>query len=142
MEGSGLAEAMGVVYGPNTVKYILKGAAYSKALRAHFLTDAALVKHMMGENNSTSLDESLKDLQETSRTAKLWVLYHQLVRAVQEFIFAERLHDWQGHLNAVSKMLGIFATAGQGQYAKFGRMYLQEMLRLPEQSPQVSIKKI
>ena len=41
MEGSGLAEAMEVLYGPNTVQYILKGAAYSKALRAHFLTDAA-----------------------------------------------------------------------------------------------------
>ena len=39
MEGSGLAEAMGVVYGPNTVKYTMKDAAYSKALRAHFLTD-------------------------------------------------------------------------------------------------------
>ena len=38
MEDSGLEEAMSVVYGPNTVKYILKGAAYSKALRAHFLT--------------------------------------------------------------------------------------------------------
>lgn len=141
MEDSGLAEAMSVVYGPNTVQHILKGAAYSKALRAHFLTDAALVKHMMGANNSTSLDETLKDLQETSRTAKLWVLYHQLVRRVQEFILAERLHDWQGHLNAVAKMLGIFAAAGHGQYAKFGRLYLQEMLRLPEQYPQVSIIK-
>ena len=48
MEDSGLAEALSVVYGPNTVKHILKGAAYSKALRAHFLTDTALVKHMMG----------------------------------------------------------------------------------------------
>ena len=139
MDGSGLAEAMGVVYGTNTVKYILKGAAYSKALRAHFLTDAALVlKHMMGENNSTCLDGKLNDLQDISRTAKLWVLYHQLVRIAQEFLLAERLHDWHGHLHAVSKMIGIFATAGHGQYAKFGRMYLQEMLRLPEQYPQVS----
>ena len=95
-----------------TVKYILKGAAYSTALRAHFLTDATLVKHMMGANNSTSLDETLKDLEETSRTAKLWVLYYQLVRTVQEFILPERLHDWQGHLNVVAKMLGIFAAAG------------------------------
>ena len=111
-EGSGLAEAISVVYGPNTVKYILKGAAYSTALRAHFLTDATLVKHMMGANNSTSLDETLKDLQETLRTAKLWVLYHQLVRTVQEFILPERLLGWQGHLNVVAKMLGIFAAAG------------------------------
>ena len=140
MEDSGLAEAMGIIYGTNTVQYILKGATYSKALRAHFLTDAALVKHMMGENNTTSLGETLTDLQNTSRTAKLWILYHKLVRIVQEFLSAERLHDWQGHLNAVSRMLGIFASAGHGQYAKFGRMYLQEMLRLQEQYPQVSNK--
>lgn len=140
MEGSGLAEAMEVIYGPNTVKYILTGAAYSKALRAHFLTDAALVKHVMSGNTDKSVDETLKDLKETSRTAKLWVLYHQLVRGVQEFLLAERLHDWHGHLNAVSKIIDVFASAGHGQYAKFGRMYLQEMLRLPEQYPQVSIR--
>ena len=141
MEGSGLAEAMGVVYGPTTVKYILKGGAYSKALRAHFLTDAALVKHMMSGNDSTCLDGALKDLQEISRTARLWVLYHQLVRIAQEFLLAERLHDWHGHLHAVSKMICIFAAAGHGQYAKFGRMYLQEMLTLPEQYPEVSYLK-
>ena len=28
VEGSGLAEAMSVIYGPNTVKYILKGGGY------------------------------------------------------------------------------------------------------------------
>ena len=141
MEGSGLAEAMEVIYGPNTVQYILKGAAYSKALRAHLLTDAALVKHMMGESGSESLDERLKDLEEMSRTAKLWILYHQLVRTAQDFILAERLHDWHGHLNAVFSMIGIFAAAGHGQYAKFGRMYLQEMLQLSEDYPQVSIGK-
>ena len=122
---------MSVIYGPNTVKHILKCAVYSKALRAHFLTDAALVKHMMG-GYSTSLDETLKDLPKTTRTAKLWVLYHKLMSRVQEFILAERLNDWQGHLNAFAKMLGIFTVAGHGQYAKFGLLYLQEMLRLQE----------
>ena len=73
--------------------------------------------------DSTNLDETLENLQKTTRTAKLWVLYHQLLRRVQEFILAERLHDWPGHLNAVAKMLGIFAAAGHGQYAKFGWLY-------------------
>jgi hypothetical protein len=95
----------------------------------------------MRVNETSSIDETLKGLQETSRTAKLWVLYHQLVRTVQDFIVAERLHDWPGHLNTVSRMLDIFATAGHGQYAKFGRMYLQEMLKLPVQHSQVSLKK-
>ena len=74
------------------------------------------------------------------RTVKLWVLYHQIVRTVQEFILAERCHDWQGHLNVVAKILDIFSAAGHGQYAKFGRLYLQNTLRLPDQYPQVSKK--
>ena len=41
----------------------------------------------------------------------------------------------------VAKMLGIFAAAGHGQYAKLGWLYLQDMLRLPEQYPQVSVIK-
>ena len=97
--------------------------------------------HVAYIGDSTNLDEILENLQKTTRTAKLWVLYHQLVRRVQEFILAERLHDWQGHLNAVAKMLGIFAAAGHGQYAKFGRLYLQEMLKLQERYPQVGIIK-
>ena len=71
MEGSGLAEAMQLVYGPNTVQYILRGAAYSKTLRAHFLSDAVLVKHMMVSDTSTRLDQTTNDLQKTSQTAKL-----------------------------------------------------------------------
>ena len=70
MEDSGLAEALSVIYGPNTIKHILKGAACSKALRAHFLTDAALVKHMMG-GDSTNLDETLENLQKSTRTGSL-----------------------------------------------------------------------
>ena len=86
MEGSGLEEAMGLIYGPHTVKHTLKGAAYSKALRGHFLIDAALVKHMMSGNDNQSLNERLSELQNILRTAKLWVLYHALVRRMQDFI--------------------------------------------------------
>ena len=78
------------------------------------------------------------DLQETSRTAKLWVLYHKPVRTVQEFILAEDSMIARDIWNVVAKMLGIFAAARHGQYAKFGWLYLQ---RLPEQYPQVSIIK-
>ena len=68
-----------------------------------------------------------------------WVLYKQLVRAAQNFILAVRLHYWHGYMNAASGTIGIFPSAGHGQYPKFGRMYLKEMLRLPEDHPQVSI---
>ena len=43
MEGSGLAEAHKTCYGDVTVKHIASGKAISKALRAHFLTEAVIM---------------------------------------------------------------------------------------------------
>eukprot|EP00794_Sanderia_malayensis_P004457 gene4457-5049_t len=42
MGGSGLKEALDVVYGANTVTHMLSGKAYSRAVRGHFLMDSAL----------------------------------------------------------------------------------------------------
>ena len=42
MSGSGLQEAFELVYAPAAVPYILNGKAYSRAVRAHLLMDAAL----------------------------------------------------------------------------------------------------
>ena len=47
MEGSGLAEAHKTYYGDVTVKHIASGKAISKALRAHFLTEAAIMTLLM-----------------------------------------------------------------------------------------------
>ena len=41
-KGSGLEKELETVYGPNTVTHIFSGKAISRALRAHFLVDAAL----------------------------------------------------------------------------------------------------
>ena len=140
MEGSGLAEAMSVVYGSNTVTHILKGAAYSKVLRAHFLADGALIKHAMSQACTVDADivQTMKNLAELSRTANLWGLYYNLIHTVQDYLLAERLHDWHGHLNAVSRMIGVFASADHSQYAKFGRLFLQEMTDLPQKYPKVT----
>ena len=140
MEGSGLEEAMGQIYGSNTVKYVMKGAAYSKALRGHFLICAALFKHI---NNfpiqNDDFEQKKAELARVSRAAKLWLLYLKLVGYTQDFLMAERLHDWRGHLNAVARMLCIFPASGHGQYSQMGRLYLQKMLQLPEQYPKVNI---
>ena len=40
--GTGLQEAFGLVYAENVVVHILNGKAYSRAVRAHLLMDAAL----------------------------------------------------------------------------------------------------
>lgn len=47
MKASGLEEAMEQVYGKNTVPHIISGKAISRALRAHFLAESALVCKLM-----------------------------------------------------------------------------------------------
>ena len=90
-------------------------------------------------NESTSLkkpNESLfiyKDyLCKNSRTAKLWIDYVSYIDIAKEFIRAERRGDWYGHLNAVGKMLNLFAATGQFNHAKSARLYLQTMYKLPQ----------
>ena len=41
MKGSGLEEALETVYGPNPVAHMISGKAISRALRGHFLVEAA-----------------------------------------------------------------------------------------------------
>ena len=47
MKGSGLEEALDTVYGPNAVTHMISGKAVSRALRGHFLIEAALVNKLM-----------------------------------------------------------------------------------------------
>jgi hypothetical protein len=42
MAGSGLSEALEICYGPNAVVHMMTGKAVSRAVRAHFIVDAAL----------------------------------------------------------------------------------------------------
>ena len=44
MRGSGIEEALLLLYGENTIEHVLSGKAYAKAVRAHFLIQSALVQ--------------------------------------------------------------------------------------------------
>ena len=74
-------------------------------------------------------------LEEKSRTSALWLLYMNYIQVVKEFIYAERTSNWELHLDALSKMLHLFAATGHINYAKSARLYLQEMRKLPETHP-------
>ena len=47
MKESGLEEALETVYGANAVSHMISGKAVSRALRGHFLMEAALVNKLM-----------------------------------------------------------------------------------------------
>ena len=81
------------------------------------------------------LEQEKQRLTETSRTGQLWVQYMEYAQVIKMFIFAERIEDWESHLDATRRMLNLFAAAGQYSYAKCDRMYLQQMLELPSNYP-------
>ena len=72
--------------------------------------------------------------------------YFNYVDVVKQFICAEHISDWELHLNAIGKMLNLFAATGHIHYTKSARLYLQMMLKLPEDHPwlydQLAVKKL
>ena len=80
--------------------------------------------------------ECLEDtLRSTSRTAKLWLRFMDYIEIIKDFICCERLGMWDGHLNAVTALLNLFAATGHIHYAKSARLYVQEMRKLPSTHP-------
>lgn len=171
MEGSGLEDIWGTVYAAESVKNMMSGKAFSRALRAHILTYTAigtyLYKHMADELSLIDLkkydtfvrqqltdwnenppsynfcqhDVTLNEMSEVflsqlnllksnGPTAKLFVQYFEMVTIALQFIEAERLGNWQLHLQSVKKMLPFFHASGHFLYAKSAQIYLQSMIKL------------
>ena len=86
------------------------------------------------------LSEKMERLGEASRTAKLWIQYMVYVNVIKMFIADERTGNWQLHLDAILKMLNLFAATGHTNYAKSARLYLQMMRDLPSDYPDIHKK--
>ena len=68
------------------------------------------------------LSAKKKELIETSRTSALSMLYNIIV---QEFIWAERISNWNLHVCATKSMVNLFAATGHNKHSKSCRLYLQ-----------------
>ncbi|PZC75227.1 hypothetical protein B5X24_HaOG206534 [Helicoverpa armigera] len=77
-------------------------------------------------------NDKLIEYQKRGPTAQLWVQYFRMVSIAKDFIRAERMGDWQAHLNCVKEMLPYFHASGHLPYAKSAHLYLQDMLQLKE----------
>ena len=80
--------------------------------------------------------ECLKDtLRSTSRTAELWLRFMDYIEIIKDFICCERLGMGDGHLNAVTALLNLFAATCHIHYAKSARLYVLEMRKFPSTHP-------
>ena len=68
-----------------------------------------------------------------SHTAKLSLLYVQYISIIKEYIPPERTCNWALHLHTVQKMVNLFASSEHINYAKFSRIYVQQMFTLPNE---------
>ena len=72
-----------------------------------------------------------------SRTSKLWMQYCDMVDILRNFITAERLGEWDQHLQSITEMLPYLAAAGHNNYTKSVVLYLKQMKMLPATHPDV-----
>ncbi|WAR20665.1 hypothetical protein MAR_014639 [Mya arenaria] len=65
----------------------------------------------------------------TTELHYFWFQYMEINSYSHQFIRAERVGDWNRHLNAVRKMLPYFAASGHNLYLKSAYIYLQTMFK-------------
>ena len=77
------------------------------------------------------------NLKAESRTSTLWLNYTAYVELTQQFIKAERTNNWLLHVATTRQMINLFAATGHDNYAKTCRLYLQSVLALEKEHPDV-----
>ena len=72
-----------------------------------------------------------------SKTSKLWLNYQHMVGISRSLVAADRMGCWELHLSAIAACLPVFAAAGHSNYLKSSRLYLQKMLALENDHPEI-----
>ena len=67
----------------------------------------------------------------TSPTGRLWIMYLEMIGILNKFIAAERAGIWDMHLQATEEMLPFIVSAGHNKYTSCLSHYLSAMKELP-----------
>ena len=105
-----------------------------KLLYEKFQKDAdneRVTRKLCLDKSTSLLSEKMERLGEASRMANNWIQYMEYVNVIKMFIVGERTGNWQLHLDAIFKMLNLFAVTGHTNYAKSAHLHLQMMRDLP-----------
>ena len=86
------------------------------------------------------LAKELKEFKENycdNKTARLWLMYIDMVSIACKLTEADRSGNWMLHREALREMLPQFAASGHYLYAKSTYLYLQTMDELEHSNPKV-----
>jgi len=101
---------------------------------AHEDTTAALQAQAEMIAVADDVQKLLSDFENTlcnSPTAKLWIMYINMVLLLKRYIAAERKGCWEDHLTEVENMLPYLVSAGHIKYVACVPHYLAAMRNLP-----------
>ena len=76
-------------------------------------------------------------LKHKSHTASLWLEYSNIIDIIKKLITADRIGDWDLHLEGIKEALPVFAAAGHSNYIKSAYLYLQNMSNLKSTNERV-----
>ena len=85
------------------------------------------------------LRDKKEEMSANSESARLWFQYMEMIQVLRLFIKAERTGNWKMHLRSLQEMLPYMAATGHTLYAKSIHVYLQDMLRLEHEHPDVYV---
>ncbi|XP_031788953.1 uncharacterized protein LOC116417917 isoform X1 [Nasonia vitripennis] len=101
---------------------------------SNWMKNPPLIKDCKSNNFMKHLSEEfiqkLNNIESKGPTPKLWIQYFKCVTIALQFIEAERLGDWNLHLQSIKDMLPLFYSSGHFAYAKSAQIYLQDMANL------------
>ena len=110
-------------------------ALYEKLVQGSMTADQVCQEYVMTRIND-SLQREVNSLK-SSRTATLWLQYMDIVSILRKYIRAERIGNWELHVQAVFEMLPYLAASGHNNYTKSAWVYLQRMSNLQDEYPHV-----
>lgn len=140
MKDSGLRTLLELVYGPNTVNHILAGKAYERAVRGHFLVDAALnalivKKASVHEGTKNALDRVLEKFDRVLQSTET-----EMEAQDEDIVTVEdRLSDVKDQLQQspngklwvqYMKMMDILRSALRGQRTSQPTLYFRALQRM------------
>lgn len=129
---------MCMLSGPNnSITNILENAAnlMVEVSKGRISLDDALASDILSQLHL--MNENWRESMKSYRSARLWIMYMDMIQILRTFITASRSGNWRLYLQALPQMLPFLASSGHNNYVKSLVIYVDKMEKLEETHPSV-----
>jgi len=106
-----------------------------KVSEGNISLDDALASDIISQLQT--MKDNWRESMKSHRTARLWIMYMDMIQILRTFITASRSGNWKLYLQALHQMLPFLAAPGHHNYVKSLVLYLDKMEQLEHTHPSV-----